>query len=882
MTEETILRDLNPYQREAVTHYEGPLLIIAGAGSGKTRTITHRIAYLMAHYKVPPQHILGVTFTNKAAEEMKRRVEHLVGTNRTPWIKTFHSTAAAILREQIHHLGGNYNRNFTILDENDSRAVIVQTIKELGYSDEGLSPDFVAAVIERAKDELIGPEEFASRRVGMFDSYLLELLDRIYKHYQRRLETSNALDFADLLRLTVRLFQERLDILNFYRDRFRFLVIDEYQDTNYAQYIFSRLLAEKYENICVVGDDDQSIFSWRGADPTNIFKFEHDFPNCKIVQLKANYRSTARILRAASAVIQNNQLRKPKELIAVRPEGERLFLYPAQDELDEANFVAQQIWELWHKRAVPLNHIAVLYRVNTLSRVLEEALIRWGIPYEIVRGFKFYERAEIKDLLAYLRFLVNPWDDLSLLRILNKPRRGIGEKTVALLQKHAQTLSCSLWEAIERARENSALSEGARKRLQEFADLIKSLQEYALTHRPSELADELLRRTGYLAELQADGVDAEERVGNVREFIGHLKEFEQRGGLREFLEEVALMAEADTYSGEQERVALMTLHSAKGLEFDYVFLVGHGGESPPPCAQPQGGHHRRREATLLRWADASQRESLSLIHGPAGTLRLAPLQCALAIHLGDPQRRYRSALPVGASLARHPRDRLLDHIEAPLQLIFFDHERDEHANDVPIQARLGDDHAVRQALVNDSHRLLGGGLLGRAVFHQFDAHHRPQAAHVPDDLILLLHLLEALAHVPTELHRALKQALFFDDLEYSEGGRTCHGVAHIRPTDGAVPRRVDHSLHAHDGAQRHPRGERLGERHQIGLDAIMLRRVELPRPPDARLDLVGDQDDAVLISQLAQELHKALLGNDKPALPLHRLKDDAGDLVGID
>jgi DNA helicase-2/ATP-dependent DNA helicase PcrA len=574
MTEETILRDLNPYQREAVTHYEGPLLIIAGAGSGKTRTITHRIAYLMAHYQVPPQQILGVTFTNKAAEEMKRRVESLVGTSKTPWIKTFHSTAATILREQIHHLEGNYNRNFTILDENDTRAVIVQTIKELGYSDEGLSPDFVAAVIDRAKDELIGPEEFAGRRLGTFDSYLLELLDRIYKHYQRRLESSNALDFADLLRLTVRLFQERLDILNFYRDRFRFIVIDEYQDTNYAQYIFSRLLAEKYENICVVGDDDQSIFGWRGADPTNIFKFEHDFPNCKVVQLKSNYRSTARILRAASAVIQNNQFRKPKELIAVRPEGDRLYLYPARDEHDEADFVVRQIWELWQKRAIPLNHIAVLYRVNTLSRVLEEALIRWGIPYEIVRGLKFYERAEIKDLLAYLRFLSNPHDDLSLVRVLNKPRRGIGEKTVATLQFHARSHRCSLWEAIERVGENSALSNGARTRLQEFADLIRSLQEYALTHSPSELADELLRRTGYLAELQADGVDSEERVGNIREFIGHLKEFEQRGGLREFLEEVTLMAEADTYSGTQERVALMTLHSAKGLEFDYVFLVG--------------------------------------------------------------------------------------------------------------------------------------------------------------------------------------------------------------------------------------------------------------------------------------------------------------------
>lgn len=573
MTEDLILKDLNPYQREAVVHFEGPLLIIAGAGSGKTRTITHRIAYLMAHYKVPSHHILGVTFTNKAAEEMRRRVERLVGASKTPWIRTFHSTAAAILREQIHHLGGNYTQNFTILDEDDSRAAIAQTMKELGCSDEGLNPSFVAEVIDRAKDDLIGPEEFASRRLGVFDSYLLELLDRIYKHYQRKLEASNALDFADLIRLTVRLFQERLDILNFYRDRFRFIVIDEYQDTNYAQYIFSRMLAEKYENICVVGDDDQSIFGWRGADPTNIFKFEHDFPNCRVVQLKMNYRSTARILRAASAVIQNNQLRKPKELIAKRPEGERLYLYCARDEHDEAEFVAQQIEHLHYDKGVPLNHIAVLYRINTLSRVLEEALIRRGIPYEIVRGLKFYERAEIKDLLAYLRFLVNPADDLSLARIVNKPRRGIGEKTIALLQKHARTAHCSLWDAIKYGSENSDLGTSARARLKEFYSLIESLRDYAKTHSPSELVVEILHRTGYLTELQAEGLDSEERVGNIEEFIGYVKQFEQRGGLRELLEEVALMAEADTYSGEQGRVALMTLHSAKGLEFDYVFLV---------------------------------------------------------------------------------------------------------------------------------------------------------------------------------------------------------------------------------------------------------------------------------------------------------------------
>lgn len=567
-----ILSDLNPYQLEAVTHGEGPLLILAGAGSGKTRTITHRIAYLMAHHGVPSRHILGVTFTNKAAAEMKRRVEKLVGSNRTPWVRTFHSTAAAILREQIYHLG-SYSANFSILDEHDSRAAITQTLKELGYSNEGVSPALIATVIERAKDELIAPEEFAYRRAGWFDSYL-ELLDRVYKHYQRRLEASNALDFADLLRLTVRLFQERLDILDSYRDRFRFILVDEYQDTNYAQYVLTRLLTEKHENICVVGDDDQSIFGWRGADPTNIFKFEQDFPNCKVVQLKANYRSTARILRSAASVISHNQMRKLKELIAQRHEGERLCLYPAQDERDEAEFIGREIARLWRVEDAALAQIAILYRVNTLSRVLEETLIRWSIPYEIVRGLKFYERAEIKDLIAYLRAISNPQDDLSLLRVVNKPRRGIGDKTIATLQLQARREGLSLWESIARVGENGALSSAAKTRLKEFIALMTDLQCLAGARQPSGLTEELLVRTGYLRELQESDPDAEERTGNIKEFLGYMREFERRGGLREFLEELALASEADTYTNSPERVALMTLHSAKGLEFDYVFIVG--------------------------------------------------------------------------------------------------------------------------------------------------------------------------------------------------------------------------------------------------------------------------------------------------------------------
>lgn len=421
------------------------------------------------------------------------------------------------------------------MDEDDQRQALAEVMQQLDIPAEQFSPQMIAALIDRAKDDLISPEEFAAKRAPSLDRFLVEIAARVYKRYQRMLEASNAVDFGDLIQLTVQLFWDRLEILNLYRDRFRFILIDEYQDTNYAQYIFSRLLAEKYENICVVGDDDQSIFGWRGADPTNILKFEEDFPRAKVVELKRNYRSTKRILRVASAIIQNNYTRKPKELHALRCEGERPLLYSAANELDEAEYIASEIRRLWKTLGVKLNDIAILYRVNTLSRVLEEALIRWQIPYEVVRGLRFYERMEIKDILAYLRFILNQADELSLLRILNRPRRGIGSKTVATIRSYAHHKEISLWEGVlELTEEESLLNGGQIRRLRKFIELIADFKERAKELTVSELVEYLLERTGYLKDLGGKGLEAEERLGNIKELLGQMRQFAQirDGGIR--------------------------------------------------------------------------------------------------------------------------------------------------------------------------------------------------------------------------------------------------------------------------------------------------------------------------------------------------------------
>ena len=574
-----LLMGLNPVQQEAVCHFEGPLLIFAGAGSGKTRVITHRIAYLMAHHGVPAGQILGVTFTNKAAGEMAERVVQLVGEAAAPRIGTFHATCARWLREHVGRLSPHYNDRFTILDQGESRSLLAECVKELGLSTDEFKPVVLSSLIDRAKDHLIGPERFGSAYAEALDTYLLEVVGTVYKRYQQKLERGNCLDFADLIRLCVMLLEGFPEVLQQYQERYCFLLVDEYQDTNVAQYELTRLLAAKHGNLCVVGDDDQAIFTWRGADPSNLLNFEKDFPGAKVVTLGHNYRCSGHILHAANGLIANNTWRKDKVLEAVRERGELIHCYGAGTYEEEANFVCREIDRLHHEKGVSLNQIAVLYRVNTLSRQLEEAFMRWRIPYEVVRGLGFYERLEVKDLLAYLKLLVNPDDEASLLRVINRPRRGIGDKTMAAVQALALRERISLWAALGRIASDpgaSTLGAAPIKKVREFGQLIEELIQKARQCDPSDVAQLVLDRTGYVQELERSEGDAEERIGNLRELIGQIRLFEGKGegGLLDFLEAAALVSEVDHYDGHGQRVALLTLHAAKGLEFEVVFLVG--------------------------------------------------------------------------------------------------------------------------------------------------------------------------------------------------------------------------------------------------------------------------------------------------------------------
>jgi len=608
-------------QREAVTHIEGPLLILAGPGTGKTRVITHKIAYLLEQ-GIPHHQILGVTFTNKAAEEMRSRVESLLdGAHPLPWIYTFHAACARVLRAHISKLSPHYNSSFSILDETDQRETITQAMKELDLSTDEINPLVCASLIDRAKDELVGPEEFRARYAGRLDSFVLEVVERVYRRYQEILEASNALDFGDLLRLAVRLLHEKLEILDAYRRRLRYILVDEYQDINHAQYVFARTLAEGSGNISVVGDEDQAIFSWRGSDPSYILRFQRDFPQARVIELKKHYRWPRgdRIFKAARSLICHNTMRvKSNTSDQIAGHGEPIRLYLARDEREEAEAVAQEIARLWQAEGIALGRIAILYRVNTLSRVLEEALIRERIPYEVVRGLRFYERREVKDLLAYLKFLVNPNDELSLLRALSRPKRGLGEATVRALRRHAAQEGLSLWKAMVRV---SAQSEGFLKgrqsrSLEEFVALMEELRGTSRSLPPAEVAQLVLERSGYLAELDRSP-DGEERLGNLRELIGQIKEYQRSegGGLAGFLERVALLSEADHYSAEAERVALMTLHASKGLEFDVVFIVGlEENLLPHARSMADGMLEEERRLFYVGMTRARERLYLSLAH----------------------------------------------------------------------------------------------------------------------------------------------------------------------------------------------------------------------------------------------------------------------------
>ena len=569
----SLLTGLNKEQQQAVQHTEGPLLILAGAGSGKTKVLTVRIAHLLAQ-GVNPYEILAITFTNKAAKEMKSRVEGLVGdvANRI-WLSTFHSFCARFLRFEIDSFLG-YNSNFTIYDTSDSQAVIKAALKALNLDDKYYPVGAMIAAISDAKNQLLFASDF---RKQARDFYQQKVAD-VYEYYERELRKNNALDFDDLLLVAVKLLQSNTAVLDKYSHRFRYVMIDEYQDTNHAQYLLAKLLASHWKNIAVVGDADQSIYAWRGADIQNILDFEKDYPNCRSIKLEQNYRSTKIILDAANAVIDNNEGRPEKNLWTDKTEGAKIQHFTAQSEHEEAAFIGDTIAKKHDIHDVPYGDMAILYRTNAQSRVLEEALIKRALPYTMVGGTKFYDRKEIKDVLAYLRVLYNPFDDLSLLRIINVPKRSIGATTVAKLQEYARANGTSLFMTLTQLHLIDSIKGKTKEKLEEFGILIFTLVSEMENRTVLDILESILDRTGYLAQLE-ESTDPQDqaRAENIGELLSVAKDFQDTnpsGTVEDFLEQVALVNDVDSFEQEEAKVTLMTLHAAKGLEFPIVFLCG--------------------------------------------------------------------------------------------------------------------------------------------------------------------------------------------------------------------------------------------------------------------------------------------------------------------
>ena len=581
-----LLRSLNDVQREAVQHANGPLLILSGAGSGKTRVITHRIAYLIKHHDISPFRILAVTFTNKAANEMKERLDTLMegGVSRELWVSTFHATCARILRRDIEKLGEGaapggasrskkraYTQDFTIFDTGEQATLVKDVLRQLNYSDKDYNPRAILSLISRAKNESISPQKYEIIADGYFERVVAE----VYPLYQDALRLNNSLDFDDLLLFTVDLLNKNTEVCQFYQDKFEYILVDEYQDTNRCQYELVRLLTGTKQNICVVGDDDQSIYAFRGADIRNILDFEQDYPNTRVLRLEQNYRSTQNILDAAWNVVQNNKARKPKQLWTEQEDGEPVTCYEAVDENDEAGYVGTQI-EDWHSEGVDYKDFAVFYRTNAQSRIFEEAFRAANIPYQIVGGVGFYDRMEIKDLLAYLRVMCNPSDSMSLRRIINVPSRGIGATTLERLINFATAEDITLLEAVQRVDEITTINRGLQSKVKRFT---KIFDEFDTTVLPMEALDYVLKVTGYLKNLEAQNtIEAQNRVENIGELINAIIEYEDNEpepSLSDYLENIALIADIDTMETDTtDMVTLMTLHSAKGLEFPFVFIVG--------------------------------------------------------------------------------------------------------------------------------------------------------------------------------------------------------------------------------------------------------------------------------------------------------------------
>jgi DNA helicase-2/ATP-dependent DNA helicase PcrA len=610
---EQLLAGLNDPQRRAVRHGEGPLLVIAGAGSGKTRVLTHRIAYLLATGAARPGEILAITFTNKAASEMRERVEKLVGRSaRAMWVTTFHSACARMLRADAERLG--YSRSFTIYDESDSLRMLKRCMAELGIDPKRYPPRSVRAQISGAKNKLIDASAFAQAQGSVFE----ETAAAVYELYEKRMLEANAMDFDDLLVRTVNVLEVSDEARERWRRTFRHVLVDEYQDTNHAQYRLLQLLTAEHGNLMVVGDDDQSVYGFRHADIRNILDFEKDFPEAEEVKLEQNYRSTQTILSAANAVVERNRERRPKRLWTEVTGGEPVQLSELSDEHEEARWVAGEIGRLAEEDGVRGEDVAVFYRTNAMSRVLEDTLVRFELPYQVIGGTKFYERAEIKDAVAYLSLLVNPADQVSFARIVNSPRRGIGNTSQGRLAAHANTTGLPIWEVAERVEEVPALSAAAIKAVSRFHETMNGLRERTDEAPVAELLEAVLRESGYLDALAAERtIEAEGRAENLEELVGMAAEFDANhelegdgeiSPLEEFLQQISLYTQQDELRPEESLITLMTLHNAKGLEYDTVFLTGcEDGAFPHMRALEEGGEEEERRLCYVGITRARRR-----------------------------------------------------------------------------------------------------------------------------------------------------------------------------------------------------------------------------------------------------------------------------------
>ncbi len=610
---ERLLADLNPPQRQAVEHGEGPLLMLAGAGSGKTRALTHRIAYLVATGQARPSEILAITFTNKAAEEMRERVEQLVGgVSRLMWLMTFHSACVRILRSDADRLG--YKRAFTIYDQADSLRMVKRCMQEFDVDPKRFPPRAVQAQISSAKNRLLDAEAYRESMSSFFE----ETVGDVFGLYEKRMHEANAMDFDDLLVRTVDLLELFEDVRGRYQRAFRWVLVDEYQDTNRAQYRLLQLIAGEHRNLTVVGDDSQSIYSFRSADIRNILDFESDYPDATVIKLEQNYRSTGTILDAANAVIANNREQKPKRLWTDAGRGEPVTMAELDDEHAEARYVAAEVERLCTDEGIARDEIAVFYRVNAQSRVLEDTLVRFELPYQVIGGTKFYDRAEIKDAVAYLQLIANPADAVSFSRIVNSPRRGIGDQTQARLLSHANTTGTDIWDVVREVDRVPGLGAAAKRSVRRFADTMVALRQRAAEPSVAELLEATLRESGYLEALEAERtIEAEGRVENLQELVGVAGEFDanravegesELSPLEEFLAQISLLSDQDSMRDGESLITLMTLHNAKGLEYEAVFLIGmEEGVFPHSRSIEEGNLEEERRLLYVGLTRARQR-----------------------------------------------------------------------------------------------------------------------------------------------------------------------------------------------------------------------------------------------------------------------------------